>query len=154
MTETQLSKQLLLTKAAVGYHLHLLLNAGLLRIERVESEMHGILQKFYRPTAALFIVNPNNIPRDIQRHYIQQQIEHLLGMFSVIQITHKIPEITIKHLEELAREMLKELLVIGKKYVGETIKEDMGESLKIKIYAEVMKNLLRKKLPNIYSSLF
>jgi DNA-binding transcriptional ArsR family regulator len=142
LTETQLSEQLSLTKAAVGYHLHLLLNAGLICIEKVESEKHGILQKYYRPIAALFIVDPNKIPRDVQRHYIQIQIDHLIGMLSALQLNHKVPEISTKSLEELARAMLKELMVIGQKYVGQTTTEN-GETLKIKIYAEAMKNLVR-----------
>ena len=151
LTETQLSEQLSLTKAAVGYHLHLLLNAGLICIEKVESEKHGILQKYYRPIAALFIVDPNKIPRNVQRHYIQIQIDHLIGMLSALQLNHKIPEISTKPLEELARAMLKELMVIGQKYVGETTTEN-GETLKIKIYAEAMKNLVRND-PYVHDSL-
>ncbi len=148
MTETQLSEQLSLTKAAVGYHLHLLLNAGLICIEKVESEKHGILQKYYRPIAALFIVDPKKIPRDVQRHYIQIQINHLIGMLSALQLNHKIPEISTKSLEELARAMLKELMVIGQKYVGEITEN--GETLKIKIYAEAMKNLVRNGALSIF----
>ncbi len=66
-------------------------------------------------------------------------------MLSALQLFHKIPEISVKSLEELARVMLKELVVVGQKYVGETITEK-GETLKIKIYAEAVKNLVGKLL--------
>ena len=46
MTESQLSKEFGLTKAAIGYHLNLLMKSQLIYLERVEPEEHGILQKF------------------------------------------------------------------------------------------------------------
>ena len=48
MTETQLSHILGLTEAAVGHHLKLLGEAGLIRVVRRVPETHGIIQKFYR----------------------------------------------------------------------------------------------------------
>jgi len=42
MTETELSKELGLTKAAVGYHLHSLRDGGLIEIDRYETGEHGI----------------------------------------------------------------------------------------------------------------
>jgi DNA-binding transcriptional ArsR family regulator len=144
LTETQLSEELSLTKAAVGYLLHLLLNAGLICVEKVESEKHGILQKYYRPIAALFVVDPSKIPRDVQRHYIQIQIDHLIGILSTLKFSQEIPEISTKSLEELASAMLRELMVVGQRYVGETTTEN-GETLKIKIYAEAIKNLVKSE---------
>ncbi|MDH5771108.1 MAG: helix-turn-helix domain-containing protein, partial [Candidatus Bathyarchaeota archaeon] len=71
MTEKQLSDELGITKAAVGYHLHLLLKAGLIEISRLEAEEHGILQKYYAPMAAMFIIDTDNIPKDVKRFFIQ-----------------------------------------------------------------------------------
>jgi predicted transcriptional regulator len=136
-TETQLSEQLSLTKAAVGYHLHLLLNAGLINIEKVESERHGILQKYYSPIAALFIIDPNKIPNDIERHYIQKEIDHLIGVLSAFRFNHGTPEISNQSLEGLAKELLRVLFVIGKKYVKEKSTND-AETIKIKIYSEAI----------------
>ena len=76
MTEEQLSGEFGLTKAAVGYHLHLLLKAGLIGITKLEAEKHGILQKYYAPMAALFIIDTDNLPKDVKRFFIQTQIEH------------------------------------------------------------------------------
>ncbi|MFQ6081117.1 MAG: ArsR/SmtB family transcription factor [Candidatus Bathyarchaeia archaeon] len=143
MTETQLSEQLGLTKAAVGYHLHLLMDAGLIHIERVEAEKHGILQKYYSPIATLLIVDPDRIPDDVRRYFIQVQIEHLRGMFSVLQLYHHVTKISSKILEELAVAMLKQLKAVGQKHLKEEAED--AETLKVKVYAEALANLTKQR---------
>ncbi len=144
MTETQLSKELGLTKAAIGYHLHLLMEAGLIHIAKVEAEEHGILQKYYTSTAALFIVDPEYVPSDVQRYFIQVQIEHLRGIFSVFQLYRHTSVVSSKTLEKLAIAMLKQLKEVGKKHTGERAVED-AETIKVKVYAEALANLTKQK---------
>lgn len=144
MTETQLSEQLGLTKAAVGYHLHLLMDAGLINIGKVEAEKHGILQKFYNPIAVLFIIDPAHIPEDVRRYFIRMQIEHLRGMFSVFQLYHHISEFSSKTLEKLAIAMLKQLKIVGQKHIKDMAQGD-AETLRVKIYAEALANLTKQK---------
>lgn len=144
MTETQLSEQLGLTRAAVGYHLHLLMDAGLIRIERVEPEKHGILQKFYTPITDLFIIDPAHMPEDVQRYFIRIQIEHLRGMFSVFQLYHHVSQFSSGTFEELAMAMLKQLKIVGQKHMKDMAHGD-AESLKVKIYAEALANLTKEK---------
>ena len=117
MTETQLSRNLGMTKAAVGYHLHLLLEAELIHIDRVQPEKHGILQKFYMPIADMFIVDPDQTPKNVERYFFQEQIEHLRGMFSVFQLYHRVSEVSWRSLEKLAIAMLKQLKTVGQKQV-------------------------------------
>lgn len=144
MTETQLSDQLGLTKAAVGYHLHLLKDVGLISIDRVEAEEHGILQKFYVPIAALLIVDPVYIPKDVQKYFIRTQIEHLRGMFSVFQLYHHVSEVSSQTLEKLALAMLKQLKIVGQKHVKDAARGD-AESFRVKIYAEALANLTKQE---------
>ena len=144
MTETQLSGHLGMTRAAVGYHLHLLLDAGLITIEKVEAEQHGILQKFYTPIAHLFIVNPAHIPEDVRRYFVRIQIEHLRGMFSVFQLYHHVSEVSSRNLEKLAMEMLKQLKIVGQKHIKDRVSEE-AESLRVKVYAEALANLTLQK---------
>lgn len=144
MTETQLSKQLGITKAAVGYHLHLLMDAELLKIDRVEAEQHGILQKFYTPKADLFIIDPDHMPEDIRRYFIRTQIEHLRGMFSVFQLYHPVSEFSSRTFEELAVAMLRQLKIVGQRHIKDMTRED-AESLRVKIYAEALANLTKQK---------
>ena len=144
MTETQLSRNLGITKAAVGYHLHLLLDAELIRIDRVQPEKHGILQKFYTPIADMFIVDPDQIPKNVERFFLQEQIEHLRGMFSVFQLYHRICNISSRFFEKLAIAMLIQLKAVGQKHKEDLANGD-AESLKVKIYAEALANLTQQK---------
>ncbi len=144
MTETQLSEELGLTKAAIGYHLHLLLEVELIRVEKTEPEEHGILQKYYSPIAALLIVDPECVPNDVRRYFIQVQIEHLRGMLSVLQLYHHVTKFSSKTLEELAVAMLKQLKAIGQKHLKEERTED-AETLKVKVYAEALASLTKQK---------
>ena len=144
MTETQLSEKLGMTKAAVGYHLRLFLNAELIYLDRVQPETHGILQKFYTPIADLFVVDPVYIPKSVERYFIQEQIEHLRGMFSVFQLYHRISEVSSRSLEKLATAMLKQLKIVGQKHLKDLATAD-AEFLRIKIYAEALSDLTKQK---------
>jgi DNA-binding transcriptional ArsR family regulator len=144
MTETQLSNVLGLTRAAIGYHLNILKDAKLIEINRYETEEHGI-SKYYSTTAKLFIVDPDSIPEDAKRYFIETQIMHLEGMLSVFKLYDKISEVTTENLEDLAKVMLRKLKFVGQKYVNKEIKENNLEFLRIKIYAEVLDNIIKEK---------
>ena len=143
MTEAQLSEELGLTRAAVGYHLNLLLKAELIYLERVEPEEHGILQKFYSPTAAFFIVDYNRIPRDAKRYFLQMQIMYLRGIFIAFQLNHRFFGVSPETLEKLATTMLRQLEETGRKYAKKGPVEN-AETLKVKIYAEALDNLTKQ----------
>ena len=144
MTETQLAEELGLTKAAVGYHLHLLAKAGLISISKVEAEEHGILQKYYTVTAAMFIVDPDRMPEDTKRYFLRAQIEHLRGMLAVFKFYDKISEISSEIIEKLAKEMLKQLKIVGQRYVDSETSEDVG-LLKVEIYAEALAAIIKQR---------
>jgi len=143
MTETQLSKELGLTRAAVGYHLKLLMKAQLIYLERVEPEEHGILQKFYSPVAAFFIVDCDRIPNDAKRYFIQTQIMHLRGIFTAFQLNHRFSGVSPETLEKLAVAMMKQLENTGQKHAEERLVES-AETLKVKIYAEALESLMKQ----------
>jgi len=144
MTEKQLSGELGLTKAAVGYHLHLLLKAGLIGITKLEAEKHGILQKYYAPMAALFIIDTDNLPKDVKRFFIQTQIEHLRGMFIVCRLYERISEVSSEKLEKLAAALLKQLKEVAQKHLDDKTPKD-PESLRVKIYSEAVAELTEQE---------
>ena len=143
MTEAQLSGEVGLTRAAVGYHLKLLMKAQLIYLERVEPEEHGILQKFYRPIAAFIIVAYDHVPNNIKRYFIQKQIVHLRGIFTAFQLHHHVSSISPTALEKLAVAMLKQLEKNARKHVDDEAVEN-AESIKVKIYAEAFENLTKQ----------
>jgi len=142
MTEAQLSEELGLTRASVGYHLKLLLKAELIYLERVEPEGHGILQKFYSPIAAFFIADYDHIPHDVKRYFLQMQIMYLRGIFIAFQLHHRFFGVSPATLEKLAVTMLRQLEETGRKYTKKGPVEN-AEILKVKIYAEVLDNLTK-----------
>jgi len=143
MTEAQLSKELGLTKAAVGYHLNLLKKAQLICLERIEPEKHGILQKFYTPIAGFFIADYDHMPDDVKRYFIQTEIILLRGLFTAFQLDHHFHGISAFTLEKLAAAMLKQLEKTGRKYTEEKLVETPG-TLKVKIYAEAVAALMKQ----------
>lgn len=143
MTEAQLSKELGLTRAAVGYHLNLLMKTQLIYLERVEPEEHGILQKFYSPVAAFFIVDCDRIPNNAKRYFIQTQIIHLRGIFTAFKLHHRFSGVSPTTLEKLAVAMLKQLEKAGRKHIKERPVKN-AETLKVKIYAEALENLMKQ----------
>jgi predicted transcriptional regulator len=143
MTQTELSQTLGLTKSAIGYHLKQLMQANLIYIKRVEVENHGIQQKFYSPIAAVIVANYDNIPKDVQRNFIQIQIERLRGIFTALQLQHRFSGISPENLEKLAIAMLKQLDKTCRGYKVKKVVKN-AETLKIKIYAEALASL--KKL--------
>ena len=144
MTEAQISKKLGLTKAAIGYHLNLLMKSKLIYLERIEPEEHGILQKFYRPIAAFFIVDYDNIPNDVKRYFIQIQIMYLRGMFIALQLDHRFSEFSPTTIEKLAVAMLKQIETTGRKYVDIGL-VDNAENLKVKVYAKAIESLTKQE---------
>ena len=145
MTETQLSQKLGLTKAAISYHLHLLEQANMIHIEKLEAEKHGILQKYYSPAASLFIVDPDRIPKDVKTYFIQSQIQFLRGLLSALKINHQVFKGSSKDMEKLALALLDCLKKIGKKYAGKDVAKGDAETIRVKIYAEALAALTRRK---------
>ena len=142
MTETQLAQELRLTKADVGYHLHSLLRSGLITLERTEAEEHGILQKFYSPTASLFIASYEHIPVEKVKNFMDIHMERLMGFLGAFQVLRGRIDISLNTLEELAKEMARRVTKIGQRY--ENMITDLDrETLAIEIYAEALKDLMK-----------
>ena len=144
MTETQLAKVLDLTKAAIGYHLQPLKKTGLIKVNRYETGEHGI-SKYYETAASLFIVDPDRIPADAKRFFLETQMMRLEGAWSILKIYGKIKEVTTDNLEKLAIAMLRELKIIGQKHTSEKVEVGDDESLRIRIFSEALNNLLKQK---------
>jgi len=76
MANTQLAELTKLSKATISHHIKLLVNAGIVKISRIEHEEHGIQMKFYT-------VNPNILSvavykQGILREQIKKEIEEAM----------------------------------------------------------------------------
>jgi len=143
MTQKQLSERMNLTEPSVSHHLTRLTDAGLVRINHTEVGSYGILQKYYEPTAKLFIEDWDSTPAELRRYFIHAHMERLRGMLSVFQMM--VGEngnllFDAAELESLAEVTAQRISKIAETYtVGET--EDR-ENLLVQIYATTLRNEL------------
>ncbi len=160
-TETQLSKKIRLTKSTVGHHISALRRARLIKIKVAKPGAHGILEKYYEPTAALFIEDYEKIPPELVKDFLGIQMERLRGMFSAFQLMggtfntlqlimesrgHKVNiSSDFDLLYELAKETAKQMTLLGEKY-KETETDMDGETLLIKMYSEALSTIMTKDI--------
>jgi len=145
LTEAQLSVKLKLSKPSIGHHLRILLNTGLIRVERTEVEAHGIQQKYYASTFKLLLENFDSAPPELQRYFVHTHMERLRGILSVIQLMEekrgRAIEITLNQLEDLSLEIARQISIVAKQYEKKEV--DMSrETLLVKIYSETLKKIV------------
>jgi len=142
LTQTQLAKRILLTEPSVYHHLQILSKAGLIRIKLSEVGPHGILEKYYEPTAKLFIEDWEMTPLDLRRYFVHNHMERLRGMLSVFQLMAdqrgKGVEVGSEEIEGLAQVLAKHVTQVGEKYEDVEVDVDR-ETLLIRIYSETLK---------------
>ena len=144
-TQTQLAEKLKLTRPSTGHHLQMLRKARLIRIKRTKVTTHGTLEKYYEPTADLFIEDFEKTPPELQKYFLQFHIERLRGMLSVFQLIGKTRggpiEVTSNQLKELAQDIARQMAVVGERY-EKTGTEMNRETLLITIYSEALKEVM------------
>ncbi len=152
-TATQLAEKMRLTKSTIGHHIAALRRFKFIRTKMAKPGSHGILEKYYEPTATLFIEDYNRVPRELRKDFLNLHIERLRGMFSAFHVTgrslnalqpsnksekQKIGVATgFDLMFELAREVAKQMTILGKKYAGSETEMD-GETFFTKIYSEAL----------------
>lgn len=142
LTQTHLAEKTKLTEPSTSHHLRLLRKAGLIKINRTEIGSHGILEKYYEPTAKLFIEDWEKIPSDLRRYFIHSHMERLRGMLSVFQMIAQERgeniEVSSDEVRELAQVIASRIAKIGGKYENTKVDVDR-ETLLIRIYSETLK---------------
>jgi len=155
LTQRQIAEKMMLTEPSMSHHLKLLRQAGLVTIKRTELGSHGILEKYYGPTAKLFIEDWEKIPPDMRRYFVHSHMERLRGMLSVFQIIAgekgKDIEVSSDEIKELAQSLTKRIAVIGETYEKTKIDVDR-ETLIMRIYSETLKAEMNEdKWRNLFS---
>jgi len=142
LTQAQLAEKMMLTEPSMSHHLRLLRDAGLITIRRAEIGSHGILEKYYEPTAKLFIEDWKKMPLELRRYFVHSHMERLRGMLSVFQLTAENQgrniEVTSNEIKELAQAIAERIAIVGEKYEKKEMVIDR-ETLLIKIYSETLK---------------
>lgn len=153
-TQTQLARELNLSKPSIKHHVQLLLQHQMVKIAFTKIESHGIIQKYFESTSSLFIEDFEKTPINLQKYFLQFHIERLRGMLSVFQLQASLKSpslaLTSKELKELAQEIAKKIAKIGKKYQN-TSCQATREALLIMIYSEALNQAMNE---NKWKSLF
>ena len=144
-TQSQLARKLELSPSSTMHHLKKIREAGLIKIGRSEVGAYGIVEKYYEPTANLFIEDFDKTPPHLQKYFLQFHIERLRGMLSVFRLIGKKRgepiKVTSDELKELAQEIARQMAKVGKRY--EKTRPTMNrETLLITIYSEALKEVM------------
>ncbi len=145
MTQSQLAERMNLKEPSVSHHLSRLSEAGLIQVSRSEVGPYGILQKYYEPTARLFLEDWDSIPPELHRYFIHAHMERLRGMFSVFHLIEGDSEkldFDGAEIEAMAELTAQRISKIAETYeVSESTLD--RENLLIKIYSETLRAELK-----------
>ena len=147
-TQSQLARKLELSPSSTMHHLKKLREAGLIKVGRSEVGAYGILEKYYEPTANLFIEDYKKASPKLQKYFLHTHVERLRGMLAVLQLVvekkEKSVQITPYELRDIAQEIANLLPEVAKKYEQTQMTDANREALIIKIYSEALKSLISK----------
>jgi DNA-binding transcriptional ArsR family regulator len=117
MTESELAETLGLSDPAVGHHLGVLREAGLIRIARKEAEAHGILQKFYEANALVYLVDGTRMPLEIERYFMPASMERARGIVAALNsVSRSFMRISEEDLEKFAASLSSAIIKLSPKY--------------------------------------
>jgi len=140
LTQAELAESLGLTNATVSHHLSLLRRIGFISVAREEVESHGIVKKYYTPTAYLYVLDVERLPREVARYYYPINIERARGILSASS-SARVARLQGKDVDALGEEFTRILVMVARKYAKVTIEESKGEELVHKIYRETLDEL-------------
>ena len=146
LTEAGLAENLGLTDATVNYHLRLLKQAGVVTIAKREEEEHGIMQKFYAPSAYLFLPDVAALPMEVSRYFYPINIERARGVLSALEGHGGIAGPDGREVDRLGEDLAMALVAVARRYVAKTVEQGEGEVLVGRIYEEALAKL-RRRLP-------
>jgi predicted transcriptional regulator len=137
LTQAELAESLGLTNATVSHHLSLLKRIGFLSVAREEVESHGIVKKFYTPSAYLYVLDVDRLPREVARYYYPINIERARGILSALPSAGA-AHLRGKDVDALGEEFTRMLVKAAHKYAKVTTEEAEGEGLVQKMYREAL----------------
>jgi DNA-binding transcriptional ArsR family regulator len=130
MTEAEVAKKLEFSQASISHHVK-------------ELESHGILQKFYRATAMVVMMDYEKMPYSIRRYTLALYMERLRGAISALSIGDRKPELTWDSVEALSDALAKEVVAVARG-VRDLPPSQSREDLILEIYSSALARLAEK----------
>lgn len=128
MTEAAIAKRLEFSQASISHHMKELSRAHLVEIARTEAEAHGILQKFYRASARLIMVDYEKMPYSIRRYTLALYIERVRGALAALAHGNQKVKLTRGDIEVLSDALAKQVVTVAReleKDYGGSSREEM-----------------------------
>lgn len=142
MSQSELAESLGLTDGTVNYHLSLLRKIRFVTVARKELEEHGIMQKFYAPTAYLYLPDVESLPKEAARYYYPINIERIRGVLSAETargIRLRLPD---KGVDALGEDLAKELVKVTEEFKDAEVLQGGGEEMVNEIYSRALARLI------------
>jgi DNA-binding transcriptional ArsR family regulator len=123
LTEKELAEILGITAPSVDHHLKALLRGNLISVVKKEAGSHGIVQKWYRADAEVFIVEKDRLRADIRRYFMPMDIERTRGIVALLSLLKGGVTPSTVYMESMTRRMCTALANESKNYSG-VLQED------------------------------
>jgi len=142
LTQAGLAESLGLTNATVNHHINLLRKIGLLSVAKEEVEGHGIVQKFYTPSAYLYILDVDKLPREVARYYYPINIERARGILSALPAATT--NLRGKDVDAFGEEFTRTIVEVAQRYANVKVSEGKGEELVQELYREALARISKR----------
>ena len=127
-TEMQLARRLGVSDPLVAHHMKMLKIAGVVSVAKTEAESHGILQKFYEPTAMCYIVDYDKLQPDLKRYFFAVYLERLRGILCALRYMGEFSqEVSSETIEQLAETMARAIVPVARKMSDMPLKNSREE---------------------------
>lgn len=144
MTEKELARALGLSDPAVGFHLKILKQSGLIQIFKKEAEEHGIVQKFYEANSLVYLISDSGMPLEIERYFMPLNLERARGVIAALNVKANKPrDISDEELVKFAKVLTSTIVQTASKYQGH--RDVDGEKLLAIIYRDALDYLKQKR---------
>jgi DNA-binding transcriptional ArsR family regulator len=145
MSQSELAESLGLTDGTVNYHLTLLKKIGFITVARKELEEHGIMQKFYAPTAYLYLPDVESLPKEAARYYYPINIERIRGVLSAGLAQGSQLRLPSMDVDALGEALAKGLVDVAEAFADVQVTQGGGEEMVNEIYSRALKRLIDTK---------
>ena len=137
MTEAEMAKKLEFTQASISYHMKELSKAGLVEIARTELESHGILQKFYRASARLIMVDYEKMPYSIRRYTLALYAERIRGALAALALRGPRTKLSREDVELLSDALARQVVSVARQ-IGSVPGDFPRENIIQRIYSTAL----------------
>jgi predicted transcriptional regulator len=139
LTQKDLSDLIGISPPSIDHHLKALMRGNLISVVKQEPGTHGIVQKWYRANAQVFIVDRENLPDNVRRYFMPMDIERTRGIIASYLISKKGLKFSTQSMESMTRKICSLITKAAQSYEGGV--EDDPETVIMRLYLDALRHL-------------